>query len=425
MIRRATPKLAGHLAVVAILLVASVALGRPELAVLAAPFAVGMLIGLGSERRPADVHAAVEIDRDRALEGETIPLRLELHSPSAHPLLDVALVLPAGLAATPGAGTFASVTPAQPVSADVRLECRHWGGYARAQLAVRGRDAHGYFRDEQLIDVPFALRVYPTAEALQQMVAPVDTQLSAGNLIARSSGAGIEFADLRPFQAGDELRRVNWKATARRGSMWVTTRHPEQNTDVILFLDTFADVRDGRSGTLDLTVRAAAALAARYLQNHDRVGVVGFGGTLRWLEPGSGERRLYRIVESLITTSLVFSYAWKEVSVIPPRMLPPNALVVAISPLVDPRGVNALYDLLRRGLDVAIVEISPEPYLQAPPSQADALGLRVWRLERQELIGQLRDAGGAVASWDGIRPLDAVVEEVTRFRRHSHLAGAR
>ena len=61
---------------------------------------------------------------------------------------------------------------------------------------------------------------------------------------------------------GDRLRSINWRASARRGELIVNDRHPERNTDVILFLDSFAEARTARAeSTLDRAVRAAATLA--------------------------------------------------------------------------------------------------------------------------------------------------------------------
>ena len=101
---------------------------------------------------------------------------------------------------------------------------------------------------------------------------------------------GLEFADTRAFVPGDRLRSVNWRASARRGELIVNERHPDRNADVVLFLDSFAEARSGRrgDGTLERAVRAAATLAGRYLERRDRVGLVTFGGVLRWLEPGGG-----------------------------------------------------------------------------------------------------------------------------------------
>ena len=64
-----------------------------------------------------------------------------------------------------------------------------------------------------------------------------------------------------------------WRASARRGALWVNEFHAERNADVILFLDSFADARRGGTGTLDEAIRAAASLAERYLAGKDRVGL--------------------------------------------------------------------------------------------------------------------------------------------------------
>src|SRR5207245_1059176 len=130
----------------------------------------------------------------------------------------------------------------------------------------------------------------------------------AGNQISRARGEGIEFADLREWRPGDRVRRVNWRATALRGSLWVTEQHLERNTDVVLFFDTFAEVRELARTTRLRAVRAAATLAHGYLQRKDRVGLVAFGGFISWLAPQGGVRQLYEIVDRLLTTQIVESY---------------------------------------------------------------------------------------------------------------------
>ena len=93
---------------------------------------------------------------------------------------------------------------------------------------------------------PHRLRVYPSPERLQRMIAPLETQAYAGNQVARVKGDGLEFADTRAYVPGDRLRSINWRASARRGELIVNDRHPERNTDVIVFLDSFAEARTAR-----------------------------------------------------------------------------------------------------------------------------------------------------------------------------------
>ena len=210
---------------------------------------------------------------------------------------------------------------------EVKLRCKRWGAHLVGELFLRAHDRLDLFGYEGTLDRRQPLKVYPRAEQLRSLVMPLETQVFTGNQVARNKGDGIEFADLRRYEHGDPLRRINWRASARRNELWVNESHPERNTDVIIFLDTFVEAREEEGeSTLDVTVRAAATLADRYLERKDRVGLISFGGYLNWLLPGSGLVQLYRIVDSLLDTEIILSYAWKSADVIPPRTLPPKAL---------------------------------------------------------------------------------------------------
>jgi uncharacterized protein (DUF58 family) len=172
-------------------------------------------------------------------------------------------------------------------------------------------------------------------------------------------------------------------------------------------------------GTLDLTVRAAASLAHRYLQRKDRVGVVSFGGYLSWLLPGSGTRQLYRIADSLLQMDVVQSFASRDLDVLPPRTLPPKALVLALTPLLDARSTGALLDLGARGFDLVVVEVSPVPFVHPGSSELDLLSYRLWRLSREALRARYEQAGVPVVEWTEGEALNVVLEEVTAFRRYA------
>jgi uncharacterized protein (DUF58 family) len=307
---------------------------------------------------------------------------------------------------------------------EVPLLCGHWGTYQVGGVVWRVRDPFGLLVYEGRAGEPQWLKVYPHGETLQRLLRPLETQAFSGNQVARNRGEGIEFADLRPFTPGDRIRRVNWRATARRGEPWVNEMHPERNADVVLFLDTFAEARRQDLGTLDIGVRAAAALASLYLQEKDRVGIVSFGGVLNWLTVTSGTTQHYRIVDALLDAEIVLSYAWKDLDVIPPRTLPPRALVIALSPLLDERAVGALVDLRARGFDLAVVELSPFPFVPEGETETKRLAYRLWRLRREALRSKYAALGVPIVEWhDGV-PMEAVVEEVRAFRRHARVVRA-
>jgi uncharacterized protein (DUF58 family) len=241
--------------------------------------------------------------------------------------------------------------------------------------------------------------------------------------VSRTKGEGIEYADIRDFVPGDRVRSINWRASARRQGLVVNERHPERNTDVVLFVDSFADVRRGTQSVLEEAVRAAAALAGRYLERRDRVGLVGFGGVLRWLQPGLGVTQRYRLLETMIETGVEPTYAWRDVNLLPARILPPKALVLALTPLVDARFVTALEDLSGRRFDVAVVEVDPLPLVDPGRTEEERLAYRLWRLEREVLRSRLVTMGVGVATW-GASDLDAALEGVRTYRRFARLARA-
>jgi uncharacterized protein (DUF58 family) len=187
---------------------------------------------------------------------------------------------------------------------------------------------------------------------------------------------------------------------------------------VLIFVDTFADIQGEREGALTLAIRAAAGLAEAHLRVRDRVGVVTFGGVLHWLAPGAGVTHALRIADALASSEIVMSYVARDVTVVPPAILPSRALVLAITPLLDERGARALIDLCARGHDVAVIEIDA-PVLLGGGSDPVT---RLWTLRRAAMRARLAELGATTATWDGARPLESVLEEVTASRRASRLA---
>jgi uncharacterized protein (DUF58 family) len=415
--RSALPKLRAYAAFAAAALAAAVAFGRPELVALASPFALFLAIGLARLPAPA-LTVEVALDRERAVEGDELALAVRVGGGRDADRVELRPRLPSGLEPLEPAPAAFPLRAGETRRLSVPLRCRRWGAYRLGGLDVRAFDAFGLVVDEGAVEPDLSLRVYPGAERLQRLLRPVETQPFAGNLVARSKGDGIEFADIRPFAPGDRVRRVNWRASARRRQLFVNESHPERNADVVLFLDSFAEARRADGGTLDRAVRAAAGLAEAYLARRDRVGLVSFGGTVRWLTPASGTTQLYRIVEALLETQVVLSYAWKKIDVLPPRTLPPQSLVIALTPLLDDRSIEALLDLRGRGFDLAIVDLAPAAFVEPGRDDGSELAVRLWRLWREALRYRYEQLGVPVVEWREGVPLAAVLEEVSSFRRH-------
>ncbi len=419
----ASPRLAAYIGLAALGLIAALALRRPELVIVAAPFALLVAGGLFFEAKP-EIRAWLAFDRTRALEGDDVVGEIEVSARTRVEKLELYVAVPRGLKVVEGENpSSVRLRAGEERTVTATLRCLRWGSVELGDIRFRARGRIGMLTWEGGLSRPHRLRIYPRPEILRSLVAPLETQLATGSLVARSRADGLEFADTRGFVPGDRLRAVNWRASARRGELVVNERHPDRNADVVLFLDSFAEARGSREedGTLERAVRAAATLAGRYLERRDRVGLVTFGGILRWLEPGSGLVQRYRLIDALLETGVEFSYAWKDVSTIPARTLPPRALVIAVTPLLDERSIAALLDLRGRGYDLFVVEVSPEGIV-VPGGDDDVLAYRLWLLRRAALRARLERSGVAVVQWRDDMPLGVGLEGVSASRRRARLA---
>lgn len=144
-------------------------------------------------------------------------------------------------------------------------------------------------------------RVYPDLRALALPAAA--SQAETVRPRRHGPREGREFESLRPYLADDDLRAIDWKATARRGAPVVRQWQPERNQVIWLLLDCgrllAARLPDGRT-PLDRAVDAALAVARAGVARGDRVGAILFGAEVRRVvPPGSGRAQLGPLAEAL------------------------------------------------------------------------------------------------------------------------------
>lgn len=416
-----SPRLRGLLALAGVGVVAGLASGQPELAVLAAPVVVFIAVGLVLATDPR-LTATVELERSRLLEGDQVRTTVTLRNDGSTALeLDLALIRSSHLVLEPAGGILLRLAAGSAQELALVARPERWGSHALGPVMVRARDPLGLVTWDRRLGRRVALRAFPREQRLRELVAPLHTQPFLGTHVARARGDGIEFAEIRPFAVGDRVRQVNWRATARRGALYVTERHPEHASDIVLLLDTFAEARDAASGTLDAAVRAAATLARAHLARRDRVALLDFGGTLHWLAPAFGATQLYRIIDALLASEIAFSYAWRAVESIPRRVVPPGALILAVTPLLDERSIALIVELRTRGSDVAVIEVSPLGHTPPGQTAADVVAYQLWRLQREAMRGRLRAIGIGVAVWEHDEGLGPALEGVNAFRRSARL----
>jgi uncharacterized protein (DUF58 family) len=408
---RVTPLALSLLTVAGWALLLAVLSGRPELFVVALPITL-VLAALARPAPVPDEEIVHEISRDRLFEGDRVTVQVMVTARSPIALIELLGPLPAGSAVVSGRHR-AVMTLRAGQTGQWRYDVRFPGRAVHdlGTIALRVRDRFGLRTWEGRHVDPKPVRVYPRIDVLWSLPRPVHAQASVGDYVSPALGEGIEPGDIREFAPGDRVRQVNWRASLRLGKLYVTQHHRERNADVVLMLDTLAEAGAPPETTLDLGVRAAASLATAYLARKDRVGFVSYGGVMHWVRPGSGRVQYERLADALVRASVVFTYVAKDLALVPARVLPPQALVIAVTPLLDPRFTKAVLDLAARGFDLVVLVVSPVQVTRSSlrPSPVIDLACRLWTLERRAQLGELRRYGFPVLEWRAPEPLEAAL----------------
>ena len=389
---------------------------RPELAGLAAPAL--LLLGAGRATRgglPERLTVRIGLTATRINEGEPAAVDVavsggapsDVAGPEVADRYDASWALEAGRGVEPGSATAVNGRAARFTFAIDR-----WGKRKLGTVTLTLHDRWRLAEGRVALLLP-TIDCYPSPAVQRTAVVLSKLPNRLGEHRARVPGDGTEFTGVREFVPGDRQRAINWPASTRLGRLQVNTFAAERSQDVVLLVDATSDVGEPGHSALDLGLRGASGAARAYLAARDRVGVITYQwGGAHWLAPSLGRRQFYRIVDALLRSDTGFARG-AVINRLPRAALPPGALVVAFSPLLDGRFVETLRDMRERGFTLIVVDV-----LNAEPPRrrafADNAARRIWTLEQQAIRFSLRELGVPVVAWDGVTALDLPLAPYTR-----------
>ncbi|MFW5928156.1 MAG: DUF58 domain-containing protein, partial [Thermoplasmatota archaeon] len=215
-------------------------------------------------------------------------------------------------------------------------------------IKLRYRDSLGFFFDEWTEYNEMRIHVLPKTEETNKVdVRPSYTRNWLGNIQSQSIGIGSEFYSLREYHPGDEMRKINWKATARYLNPITNEFEGEKSGDVIIIVDGYREGNVGtiRKNTTNASIRAAASLANTIIADRNRVGLIILGDTLNWIYPRSGRDQLYKILDNL--SNLKEGGMWKiqDTKWLIKRFFPTKSMIIFISPLIQPKISETIIDI--------------------------------------------------------------------------------
>ena len=126
----------------------------------------------------------------------------------------------------------------------------------------------------------------------------------AGEYSSAFRGRGVEFAEVREYQPGDDVRTIDWNVTARLGAAYVKRYLEERELSVLFLVDASASGRFGsRLRTKrELGAEVTAVLALAAARNNDRIGAMFFTDRVEYyLAPAKGRRHVLRLISDLLT----------------------------------------------------------------------------------------------------------------------------
>ena len=226
-----------------------------------------------------------------------------------------------------------------------------WGNIQVRQLGMWGL---GWY--DRQIPQNTQVKVYPDLIGLRSLSIRLTLQSSGSIRKIRQMGIGTEFAELRNYRSGDDLRFINWKATARRAygntGPLVRVLEPEQEQTLLILLDRGRLMTAQVQGLqrFDWGLNTTLSLALAGLHRGDRVGVGVFDRQIHtWIPPERGQHQPNRLIDKLtpIQPELLESdYLGAVTHVV--KQQSRRALVVVITDLVDITASSELLAALNR-----------------------------------------------------------------------------
>ncbi len=214
----------------------------------------------------------------------------------------------------------------------------------------------------------------------------LSAHIFSGEYHSKFKGRGMAFSEVREYQAGDDIRTIDWNVTARFNHPFVKVFDEEREMTVMLLVDVSGSENFGTQKQLkqELVTELCAVLAFSVMQNNDKIGVIFFSDKIeKYISPQKGKTHVLRIIRELLDfkpehTKTNLSVALKYFN----NMIKKRSTAFLISDFIDNNFEDALRIAARKH-DLVAIRIYDERENELP-----SLGLI-----------QMRDAETGLTKW--------------------------
>lgn len=347
----------------------------------------------------------------------------------------------------------ATIPPAGEVVLPFNLRPMERGWHSFGTIAIRVPGPLGLISRTRRLALDHRVLVTPSLEGVRhyRLLAMHHRLREAGVRTIRRRGEGTSFASLREYVPGDDPRRIDWKATARRSRIMMREQDVEQGQTIIIAVDAGRRMLQvaGDRPRFEHALNAALVLADVATQSGDRVGMIAFDDAIRaWVPPVRGNAAVERIREALIPLRASMAepdYAFALQTLVARHRK--RALIVLLTDVVESRTAQALVAHLTRGgarhlpliialrddvllevaagrvrLQAAAAELSSsEIELGGSPAAYERAAAEELLIAREEAIVRMRRSGASVVDVSPHDMASAVVNRYLELKRRGAL----
>jgi uncharacterized protein (DUF58 family) len=311
----------------------------------------------------ADLEAGYAVNQLQAHVGEVLRATYTLRTTSRIPKLWLEVHNPSTLP-VPLPGRAISLRPRGERSWIAKVPLTRRGHFRIDPLQIRTGDPLGFFEASATVGHGLTLVVYPRLEPIPRWRLQAVSLEGSRSTPVRTQQTTPLATSVRPYAPGDGFNRIHWPSTARMGEIQVKEFDLEQTADVWLVLDLHRAVQvgSGDDGTVEVGVRAAAAIAERAIEENRAVALTTTGSRVTVLPPDRGPRQRQKILQLLAAVEGDGTTPLLEALVSGLPLLRRGMSAIVITPSTEPGWVRPLATLRPRGIGCQVVWLDPAVY---------------------------------------------------------------
>lgn len=362
---------------------------------------LGMLVPLSYllGRRKLDGIRLTRHARSVLAPGETgtVTLTITNHGRLRQLFLQVCDHLPAGLESPEeGRVLVADLPVGATEQLTYHLRATRRGVYQVGPPTLVAADYLGLFRFTRRVGAPSEVIVYPSVIPVPDLWRHTLNGRAPHKSRRRVVGPSNDLYGVREYTPGDDLRRVDWKTSARAAQLMVVETERAENAEAVVWLDLAA--ASHQADSIEAAAALAASVAIEAIQRGSTVGLIAHGAENHSVPARPSPRQGVLILEAIARANPDDQGDMIQVLARHEHELPPHAAVVVISPRTGPDAPATAARLRALGHSVTWCAIDAETFVGGPSGPAYEAALAALAAEGARIIRILGD-----------RPLEAVL----------------